>query len=292
MSEMIAIRAMWGLGSTLVVLGPCGARLVHTRRGGSSILAVASKKTPSEAPRRPSKARRPATPRGKARRPSQRIDKDKLRARLRVIGDEYVYYMLDDAIDLLTEGKLVSLVKKYIRLDDLRPDTVEGMSLLDRVRRFETESLARKYYQAFDVNSKNCTKKSAGTTSWISTFRHLLDECTQAARPGAPTEVLQCFDILFGLLDKVDDFRVDIIFFADEHGSWQVGVDWDRVLPSWFAVLAATAEPRDYAQRVGTLVDRHCGYKRDKLLAVAARAATPEQREALASLPADHHRRR
>ena len=57
-------------------------------------------------------------------------------------GDEYVYYMLDDAIDLLPEGSLVSVVKKYIRLDDLRPDTVERMSLVDRVRRFERVSPA------------------------------------------------------------------------------------------------------------------------------------------------------
>lgn len=266
--------------------------LVHVCRGRCSIRAVAPKKTPGEAPRRPAKARCPATPRGKASTPSQRIDKDKLRARLRVIGDEYVFYMLDDAIDLLPDGKLVSLVKKYIQLDDLRPDTVEGISLLDRVRRFETESLAGKYYQAFDVNSKNCMNQSAGTTSWISTFRRLLDECALAARRGDRAEVLQSFDILFGLLDTIDEFRVEIIFFADEGGSWQVGVDWDRVLPSWFAVLAATAEPEEYAQRVGTLVNRHCGYKRDDVIALAARAATSEQRAALAALPAENHRRR
>lgn len=253
---------------------------------------MAPKNPPGEAAHRPAKAQRSAKPRGRASAHSQRIDKDKLRARLRLIGDEYVFYMLDDAIDLLPEGKLVSLVKKYIRLDDLRPDTLEGMSLLDRVRRFEAESLARKYYQAFDVNSKNCLKKSAGTTAWISTFRRLLDGCALAARRGDPAEVLQAFDILFGLLDKVDDFRVDIIFFADEHGSWQVGVDWDRVLPSWFAVLAATAEPQDYAQRVGNLVDHHCGHKRDNVIAVAARAATPEQRAALAALPPSDRRRR
>ncbi len=166
------------------------------------------------------------------------------------------------------------------------------MSLLGRVRRFETESLASRYYQAFDVNWKNCTKKSAGTTSWMSTFRRLLDECALAARRGDPAEVLQAFDILFGLLDKIDEFRVEIIFFADEGGSWQVGVDWDRVLPSWFAVLAATADPAEYAQRVGKLVDHHCGHKRDNVIAAATRAATPEQRAALAALPPSDRRRR
>lgn len=30
------------------------------------------------------------------------------------------------------------------------------------------------------------------------------------------------------------DDAIDVIFFADEGGSWQVGVDWERVLPPWF----------------------------------------------------------
>jgi hypothetical protein len=229
---------------------------------------------------------------GRARAAAKRIDKDKLRARLRIIGDEYVYYMLDDAIDLLPEGKLVSLVGKYIRVNDLRPDTFEGKSLLDRVRRFEAESLAGKYYQAFSVNWKNCTKKSAGTTAWIATCRRLLDECVRSARRDKQTDARQAFDILFGLLDKIDDYRVDIIFFADEHGSWQVGVDWETVLPAWFAVLSATAKPEDFAQRISQVVNHHCDYKREKLLALAGKAGTPEQRAALEALPSDARRRR
>ena len=36
------------------------------------------------------------------------IDRDKLRDAVRKLGDEYVFYMLDDAIELLPEGKLWS----------------------------------------------------------------------------------------------------------------------------------------------------------------------------------------
>jgi hypothetical protein len=34
------------------------------------------------------------------------IDRDKLRAEVRTLGNEYVFYMLDDAIDLLPLSKL------------------------------------------------------------------------------------------------------------------------------------------------------------------------------------------
>jgi hypothetical protein len=35
-----------------------------------------------------------------------KIDRDKLRAKLRCMGDEYVFYMLDDAIDVLSDAQL------------------------------------------------------------------------------------------------------------------------------------------------------------------------------------------
>src|SRR5205807_91842 len=97
-----------------------------------------------------------------------------------------------------------------------------------------------------------------------------------------PAEVLEAMDILFGLLDHIDECRDDVIFFADEAGSWQVGVDWEKALPAWFKVLSATAGPEEYAKRITTLLSSHYTYGRDKMLAIAHQTATPEQREALA----------
>ncbi len=45
-----------------------------------------------------------------------------------------------------------------------------------------------------------------------------------------------------------------IVFFADEAGSWQVGVDWREVLPAWFKCLRQTAEPEEYARSVVGIV--------------------------------------
>ena len=60
-----------------------------------------------------------------------------------------------------------------------------------------------------------------------------------------------------------------------------MGVDWPKVLPVWFKALAATAEPEEYAGRITNLLSRHCRYDRDKMLAIARRMATTEQRAAL-----------
>ncbi len=101
------------------------------------------------------------------------------------------------------------------------------------------------------------------------------------AKTGDPVEVGEAFDVIFGLLDRIDECRDDIIFFADEAGAWQVGVDWEKVLPPWFRVLSATAEPEEYARRIVDLLKQYYEYESAKMLAVARKIATPGKRQAL-----------
>ena len=216
------------------------------------------------------------------------IDRDKLRAEIRKLGNEYVFFMLDDAIELLPASKLLKIAKKFIDVKRLRPDAKSATrpSLLEDVRRFETTSLDGKYYESFFVNSKNFTQQSAGTSAWIAEFRRLLDRCVINAKMCNPAEIRQALDVLFGLLEHIDKCLDDVIFFADEGGSWQVGVDWPKVLPVWFKALSATAEPDEYAQRVVAFLSRHYSYGRDKMLVIARRTGSPDQRKALAGIKA------
>jgi len=129
----------------------------------------------------------------------------------------------------------------------LRPNSknVARPNLLTEVKRFQKASMAGKYYESFYVNSKNYREESAGTSAWIAEFCRLLDCCVIDAKKSNPAEVREAMDILFGLLDHLDKGNDDVIFFADEGGSWQVGVNWAKVLPIWFQVLSATAEPQE-----------------------------------------------
>jgi len=219
-------------------------------------------------------------------RKSIQIDRDKLRAEVRKLGNQDVFSMLNDAIELLPPAKLRKVAKKYFDLKRLRPgaEQVTNPSLLTDVKRFEKASLAGEYYESFGVNSKNWKQKSTGTSSWIAEFRRLLDRCVINASKSNPVEVREAMDILFGLLNHIDKGHDDVIFFADEGGSWQVGVDWAKVLPVWFKVLSATAEPEEYAQRITALLSCHYRYGHDKMLAIARRTATTHQRKALAEV--------
>ena len=214
------------------------------------------------------------------------IDRDKLRAEVRKLGNEYVFFMLDDAIDLLPPAKLHKIAKKYLDLKRLRPDVEKATrpGLLADVKRFEKASLAGEYYESFGVNSKNWKQQSTGTSSWIAEFRRLLDRCVINANRINPAEVREAMDILLGLLNHMDQGHDDIIFFADEGGSWQVGVDWPKVLPVWFKVLSVTAEPEEYAERITALLSSHYSYGCEKMLAIARRTATTHQRKTLAAV--------
>jgi hypothetical protein len=219
------------------------------------------------------------------RKPVQ-VDRDKFRAAIRKLGNEYMFSILDEAIELLPQAKLHKIAKKYLDLKQLCPDAekAERPCLLTEVRRFEKASLDGQYYESFDVDSRNCMEKSTGTCAWIADHLRLLERCVINAQKSNPVEVREAMDILFGLLDHIDEGHDDVIFFADEGGSWQVGVDWPKVLPVWIKVLAATVEPEEYAGRITALLSHHCHYDRDKMLAIARRMATTEQRAALAKV--------
>ena len=219
--------------------------------------------------------------------PTGPIDRDKLRAAIHRQPPEYHLYLLDDALELLTPAQLEQVAGKYIELAPLRAEGGVGQpaALLAQVQAFERASLAGEYYEDFRVDSHNCTAKSTGTSAFISDFHRHLDRCVAAAagsQAGAErAEVCQAFEVLFGLLDEIDKWEKDIVFFADEGGAWQVNVRWEAVLPAWFGPLSQTADAEVYAARVVWMLERHCAYAAAKLLAEAAQAGTPAQRQAL-----------
>ena len=210
----------------------------------------------------------------------QKLDSKKLGNALRRLRKRELLDLLDDALDSLPESEIESLVEGYVDLEKLRPSLRKGQ-LLAEVREFERSSLAGDYYESFNVNSKNFMDKSEGTEAWIDECHRLLEFCEIHAVSGDPAEVCEALEIIFGLLRSIDDEPDEIIFFADEAGAWQVGVDWLEVLPVWFQCLSATTEPEEYARRVVEVVDQHDSYDRAKHFTAARKAGTPAQAKAL-----------
>lgn len=84
----------------------------------------------------------------------------------------------------------------------------------------------------------------------------------------------------------------EILFFADDGGSWQFGEDWGKILPAWFRVVAATASPEVFAERVMSIIKARGEYRGAKVLAMAWKVANPDQCRALAVLAGGEKRER
>lgn len=212
------------------------------------------------------------------------IDREKLRTAIRKMGGEYIFYMLDDAITLLPETKLRRLIENYLDATEFYLDGTQKQGLLADAKAFQEASLSGRYYNGAASHGKNGEENPVETLAWIADCRRLLDRCTKQAAKRNAAEVCQVFEIVFGLLDHIDECEEDVVFFADEGGSWQMGIDWEKVLPAWFSVLSATVEPAEYARRIDAILNRHYAQGRAEMLVVARRIATPTQRQALPKL--------
>ena len=140
------------------------------------------------------------------------------------------------------------------------------------------------------MSSKNFMDKSLGTERFIAEFDRLITRCVGAADKRSRGPVREAFELLFALLRHIDACEDDVIFFADEAGSWQVGVSWKNVLPAYFRCLAETAGPEEFAREVGAAIKDFAECDRPSLLTEARRFASEEQTAALRVPPSRRRR--
>jgi hypothetical protein len=156
-----------------------------------------------------------------------------------------IFAMLDDAFDLLPRATLEHLVNRYIRHVDRRADPDAPRRDAPRNLRTAVEGFASAcrrgdYFETFDVNSKNCTEQSNGTIAWIAECIRLLDRCVALSTPKRDIgDVAASFEMLFDLIDDAGSFDFEIVFFADEGGTYEFGIEWSTVMEAWFESICS-----------------------------------------------------
>jgi hypothetical protein len=219
------------------------------------------------------------------------VDLEKLRVALRRMNRGNLLMVAERAIEIVPRAKLRMLVGDMVRLDELAEGKRGAAPLLDEVRKFHDASLQGEYFESFGVNSKNFMEQSEGTEAFIAEFDRLTGTCVRAAAKGPHAPLREAFDLLFALLRRIDDDPDSVVFFADEAGSWQVGVDWRTVLPAYFRCLAEDTQAEDFAREVDRTISDFADHDRSRHLAAARRVASAEQKAALRRLPARERRR-
>jgi hypothetical protein len=219
------------------------------------------------------------------------VDIEKLRVALRRASRGHLIRIAERAIEIVPRPKLGALVGDVVRREDLAAGRRGAAPLLAEVRKFHEASLRGDYYDSFDVHSKNFMEKSEGTEAFIAELDRLIGLCIRAAEKGPRAPVRQAFELLFTLLRRLDEDPDSVVFFADEAGSWQVGVDWRTALPAYFRSLAEGTVGEEFARQVDRVITDFADHERPRHLAAARRMANAEQKTALRRLPARARRR-
>ena len=189
------------------------------------------------------------------------------------------------ATELLPTRKLNALLADFMPRNEVEVTSSAPASLIDDVRLFHAASLGGEYYEEFRGHSNNVDDKSRGTDAFIAEFDRLTRQCIRAAKMAPPLAVREAFELLFELLRHIDKGNDEIIFFADEGGSWAIGVDWRLVFPAYFRCLAATASAHVFVQVVDQVIRDFADYQRPYHLQAARRVANADQNAALRALP-------
>jgi hypothetical protein len=205
---------------------------------------------------------------------------------LRKLKKDALLHVLRAAYESLPASRVVSVFGAYVDLTTCETSTPSRKSvaphrLLEAVHRFHADSLAGHYYESFRVNARNFMEQSAGTALWIRKCNQFFEQCVALSHQGHHAEVRMAMDLLFALLEQIDTGSDDIIFFADEAGSWQVGIDDEKVLPVYLRSLAAVAEPEEYAARAKKVIEGHGAYNAETFFKAARKAANAAQRATL-----------
>ena len=126
------------------------------------------------------------------------------------------------------------------------------------------------------VRKKQLTLLTRRTAAFIAECHRLLHLVCRASLAGQVRDARTRLE-LCALFREVDRFEVDFVYFADEAGAWQIGVDWREVLPAWARGVAAGESPDEFAVKVVSAIEEFAREDREVLIEGAMTLASTEQ---------------
>ena len=206
------------------------------------------------------------------------MDKEALFKHLKGKKKTVLLELLNSAFDEMKTEQKYSVFGDAIK--KAKPLKINGNQTLRKVRQFYEDSLARRYYAPFDINSKNFRYIPEKTREWFEVLNDLLLSSTQLSQADDHLTAVESFSILYELIQRMEDG--DEIIFADEYGSWMIPGDDSVYLEAYISSLAATKTPVEYARLMMPLIhrDRYMSSTTDVRTA-ALQAANREQRDFL-----------
>lgn len=177
------------------------------------------------------------------------LDRDRVFAQAELLDRDDLLIWIGKALDRLDDDAIAWMIEEHVRIEDVRNEPSPPADFLAKIRAFHEDAIDGDYYESFRVNSRNFMEKSRGTENFIAAHALHLGRCVRAVDTGKLDAAREGFELLVDLVRRIDDDPDAIVFFADEGGSWQLGVDWDTVIAAWARTIASY-DPQSWADYV------------------------------------------
>jgi len=208
------------------------------------------------------------------------VNHDKVWGVIRHVHREGLLLLLSRAVKYVPVSELEAVFSQHAHPNQVGDvEEPETTALLQQAREFVESALRGDFYQDFVVNSRNCTHKSGKTQEFEARLNLMFDRLIAEAKLTTATDICAAYELILALLRAIDKFDRDIVFFADEGGTWQFSIDWKRVLPPYFRCLAEIHDWQEFERRALAAIDEFVdSWAKDELKAmVVQEVARPER---------------
>ena len=186
------------------------------------------------------------------------MNKGKLFAYLEKQKSSELIKLLDDCYSCMKSRDIRNL---FGDLEDkfLTESKCDGENILRNIRKFMEDSLNGVYYAPFDINSKNFMDVPEETDVWFEKLAEFLTESLHLSMQGNHAHAIQCFGILFELINKLGS---EEIVFADEAGMWMLPIREEPCIKAYLESAAVILEPEEYVNAVLPIIyyDSHSSF--------------------------------
>jgi hypothetical protein len=156
------------------------------------------------------------------------------------------------------------------------------------VKKFYNDSIAKKYYAPFAINSKNFSNVPEETELWCDMIADLFEKAIDLNTHDENEIAVKCFDMLFYLQENM----CEEIVFAHELDTWMIPIKQSKIIPIFIESAAKICEPEEFKKHVKMLmlIDDF-DYKKEKVFNKAIKVGTKNQKKIIEDLKPKEKRR-
>ena len=199
----------------------------------------------------------------------------------------------EELISLLLDSyEIMNNAKRYEIFNPIYDHEVEpkfnASKIYSSVKKFYDDSISKKYYAPFAINSKNYSYVPEKTELWCDMIADLFRKTIELHHHEQHELTVKCFDMLFYLQENM----CEEIVFADELGTWMIPIKQSEIIPKFIESAAKVSKPNEFKNQIKMLmfIDDY-DFKKEKVFNKAMKAGSKEHKKAIEKLKPEKRRR-